>query len=221
MLQRTLREGGLTDAAQSIRPNVEARRRQILDAASECARRAGFHGTRMVEIAQAAGLSVGQIYRYFESKEAIIGALIAEDVAQTHDHFAELERSGEPLGEAIVKACPKHVDETYDSERTALMLEVLAEASRNPRAADVLRAADESERAFRLEILRKVAPPGCSERELAARGEVISMLFDGMAMRAVANPAPDRDAVCAVMQSVIRRLIAEPPETVSARGNNP
>jgi AcrR family transcriptional regulator len=173
----------------------------------------------MVEIAQAAGLSVGQIYRYFASKEAIIGALIAEDVARTHDHFAELERSGGPLREAIVGACPRHVDETYDSERTALMLEVLAEASRNPRAAEVLRAADQSERTFRREILRKVAPPGCSERELAARGEVISMLFEGMAVRAMTNPNPDRAAVCAVMQSVIRRLIADPGELTAAGGD--
>jgi AcrR family transcriptional regulator len=202
----------LTEAVATVRPNVEARRRQILDAASRCARRAGFHGARMSEIAQAAGLSVGQIYRYFESKEAIIGALIAQDVAEKRDQFSELERSGQPLGEAIVNGCARMMDESYDSERSALMLEVVAEASRNPRAAEVLRAADQSERAFRLDVLRQVAPAGCSERELIARSEVLGMLFDGMAVRAVTNPDVDRAALCAVVKSVLQRLISDPPQ---------
>jgi AcrR family transcriptional regulator len=201
----------LTEIAPTVRPSVETRRRQILDAASLCARRAGFHGTRMVEIAQAAGLSVGQIYRYFENKEAIIGALIAQDVADKRDKFADLERTGEPLGEAILNGCPRVIDESHDSARAALMLEVLAEASRNPQAAAVLRAADQSERAFRLEVLRQVAPPGCTDRELEARGEVLSMLFEGMAVRAIANPGSDRAAVCTVIQSLLQRLISDPP----------
>ncbi|HEY3697164.1 TetR/AcrR family transcriptional regulator [Phenylobacterium sp.] len=200
-----------TEAAPTVRPNVESRRRQILDAASLCARRAGFHGARMSEIAQAAGLSVGQIYRYFESKEAIIGALIAQDVVDKRGRFAELERSGEPLGEAIVNGCSQAMDGGYGSERTALMLEVLAEASRNPQAAAVLRAADQSQRAFLLEVMRQVAPPGCTDRELAARSEVLGMLFEGMAVRAVANPDSDRVAICAVVQSLLRRLISDPP----------
>lgn len=52
------------------RTDAETRRQQIVDAASACARRSGFHGASMAEIAQTAGLSVGQIYRYFENKEA-------------------------------------------------------------------------------------------------------------------------------------------------------
>ena len=61
----------MTKLTASTRSNGEARRQQIVDAASTCARRAGFHGASMAEIAHAAGLSVGQIYRYFENKEAI------------------------------------------------------------------------------------------------------------------------------------------------------
>ena len=56
-------------AHPDARKGPEARREQILDAACDCVRRAGFHGASMAEIAQAAGVSVGQIYRYFENKE--------------------------------------------------------------------------------------------------------------------------------------------------------
>src|ERR1700751_4700643 len=97
------------DANTTLRPTPEARRQQILDAACECVRKAGFHGASMAEIAQAAGLSVGQIYRYFENKEAIIAAIVAQDLAAIREKFAELESSGQPLTEAVIALCGEAV----------------------------------------------------------------------------------------------------------------
>lgn len=166
----------------------------------------------MAEIAQAAGLSVGQIYRYFENKEAIIAAIVARDMAEMRDKFAELQNSGEPLRDAIIDGCVQAMDEQYELERSALMLEVLAEAARNPRVAAIVQAADIEERALAHDILRQVLPPECGERELAARGEVLSMLFDGMAMRGVNNPAGDRQAIREVLRIVLRHLLVERPD---------
>jgi AcrR family transcriptional regulator len=201
----------MTELTPSIRPNVETRRQQIVDAASTCARRAGFHGASMAEIAQAAGLSVGQIYRYFENKEAIIAAIVAQDMAEMRDKFAKLQSSGEPLIEAILDSCSQAVDDHYDLERSALTLEVLAEAARNPRAATILQDADAEGRVFRHDVLRQVLPPGCGERELAARGEVLAMLFEGMAVRGLNNPASDRTAIGEVLRAMLRHLLVEMP----------
>ena len=117
----------MTEVTPASRPNAEARRQQIVDAASACVRRAGFHGASMAEIAHAAGLSVGQIYRYFANKEAIIADIVARDMAAMRDKFSELQNSGEPLLEAIINSCSQAVDDYYDPERSALMLEVVAE----------------------------------------------------------------------------------------------
>jgi AcrR family transcriptional regulator len=65
---------------------LAARRQQILDAALVCFDRSGFHRTSMQDIFDEAGLSTGAVYRYFDSKEAIIEA-IAE---QRHSREAEL-----------------------------------------------------------------------------------------------------------------------------------
>ena len=53
--------------------HLEARRTQILDAAVACFSRNGFHQTTMQHICGEAGLSPGAVYRYFDSKEAMIG----------------------------------------------------------------------------------------------------------------------------------------------------
>jgi AcrR family transcriptional regulator len=201
----------VTETPPSGRPNVELRRQQILEAASACARQSGFHGASMAQIAQAAGLSVGQIYRYFENKEAIIAAIVAQDVAEMRQKFSELENSGQPLAEAIINSCADSIARNYDADRAALRLEVLAEAARNPRVAEILRRADAEERTFKLEILQRISPPGCGERELVARGEVLSMLFEGMVVRAVNNPDSDHVAIADVLRVVLRHLLTEAP----------
>jgi AcrR family transcriptional regulator len=76
---------------------LAARRQQILDAALVCFDRSGFHRTTMQAIFEEAGLSVGAVYRYFDSKEAIIEA-IAE---QRHAREAEL------IAEAMAVADPR------------------------------------------------------------------------------------------------------------------
>jgi len=200
----------MTEVRPANRPNAEERQQQIVDAASACVRRAGFHGASMAEIAQTAGLSVGQIYRYFENKEAIVAAIVARDMAEMRDKFSVLQNSGEPLREAIINGCVQAMDEQYELGRSALMLEVLAEAARNPRVAAIVQAGDIEERAFAHDILKQVLPPDCSERELTARGEVLSMLFDGMAIRGVNNPTGDREAIREVLRAVLQHLLVKP-----------
>ncbi len=53
----------------------EDRREAILDAALELFVERGFYGTAVPEIADRAGVGAGTIYRYFESKEALVNAI--------------------------------------------------------------------------------------------------------------------------------------------------
>src|SRR5262245_27021001 len=60
------------------------RRQQIMDAAIVCFRTHGFQQTNMAAICAAAGLSAGAVYRYFPSKDALIGAIMEQHVADLH-----------------------------------------------------------------------------------------------------------------------------------------
>lgn len=55
---------------------VADRQEAILGAALELFAERGFHGTAVPEIAERAGVGAGTIYRYFESKEAIVNVLL-------------------------------------------------------------------------------------------------------------------------------------------------
>lgn len=199
----------MTESPPSNRPTVEARRQQILAAAARCARRSGFHGASMSDIAQAASMSVGQIYRYFENKEAVIAAIVDQDVQDMREKFAELETSGTSLADAVIERAEESLAWNYDPERAALRLEVFAEAARNPRVAAMLQASDAQERAFRRDFLKRTGPPGASDADLDARGEVLNMVFEGMLIRGVNNPDSDRAAIAEVLRSTLRQLLVD------------
>ena len=161
----------------------------------------------MAEIAKAAGLSVGQIYRYFDNKEAIIAAIVAQDLAEMREKFAEMESRPGTLLDAITEQMPEAVDKCFDPGRAALVLEVLAEAARNPKVAAIVRAADEQERTFAATMMARSRKPEWSDAEFQARCEVVGMLFDGMVMRAVNHPDTDREALARVLDGAIRQLL--------------
>jgi AcrR family transcriptional regulator len=58
------------------------RRAEILAAAERCFARSGFHRASMQEICAEAGMSPGNLYRYFDSKEAIIAGISERDRAE-------------------------------------------------------------------------------------------------------------------------------------------
>ena len=55
---------------------LEERKSDIIDAAEACFLRRGFHQTTMQDICRESALSPGAIYRYFNSKDGIIAAVI-------------------------------------------------------------------------------------------------------------------------------------------------
>jgi TetR/AcrR family transcriptional regulator, transcriptional repressor of aconitase len=58
--------------------HLDARRRQIVDAAIVCFARDGFHRATMQDICREARLSPGAIYRYFSGKDEIVEAIADE-----------------------------------------------------------------------------------------------------------------------------------------------
>jgi TetR/AcrR family transcriptional regulator, fatty acid metabolism regulator protein len=60
------------------RASAEDRRRQILAAAVKVFARQGFHGCRVSDIADEAGVAYGLVYHYFGSKDTILDTLFEE-----------------------------------------------------------------------------------------------------------------------------------------------
>src|SRR5262245_22704102 len=64
------------------RPLTDDKRRIILDAALGTFAARGYHGTSVPEVAEAAGVGVGTLYRYFADKNALVNE-VYRDAKQT------------------------------------------------------------------------------------------------------------------------------------------
>src|SRR5437868_10354163 len=114
------------------------RRCQILDAALVCFAQRGFHQTSMHDISAEAGISVGLIYRYFENKEAVISAM-ADRHKQEISEVLERARQAPTLLESLEILFTAHCCEDAPQLVSAFVVDLYAEASRNPRVADLVR----------------------------------------------------------------------------------
>jgi AcrR family transcriptional regulator len=75
----------------------------ILTATARVLKRDGFDRASTNRIAEAAGVSIGSLYQYFPSKEALVAALVEHHMAEMRAVLiAEMERVRDaPLGEAV------------------------------------------------------------------------------------------------------------------------
>ena len=70
---------------------------EILDGVRRAFSEKGFDGASMQDLARSCGMSVGNFYRYFPSKAAIVAALILRDLADMEATFREILTSTDPM----------------------------------------------------------------------------------------------------------------------------
>src|SRR5205807_4500268 len=114
------------------------RRSLILEAALVCFAKRGFHQTSMHDISGEAGISVGLIYRYFENKEAVISAM-ADRHKEEIQQMLERARQAPSLFESLEILFTAHCCENSPKVLSAFVVDLYAEASRNPQIADLVR----------------------------------------------------------------------------------
>lgn len=119
------------------------RRVQILDAAIACFVKHGFHETSMHDISTEAGISVGLIYRYFANKEAVIAAMADRHKKHIQD-LVEQARQAPTLLEALEVLFTAHCCEESPKVHSTFVVDLYAQASRNPQIADIVRDVTET-----------------------------------------------------------------------------
>src|SRR5437868_10434593 len=122
-------------------PQIEStldRRVQILDAALVCFAKRGFHQASMHDISAEAGISVGLIYRYFENKDAVISAMADRHKQEIHE-VLKRARQAPSLLESLEILFTAHCCENEPRVVSAFVVDLYAEASRNPHVADLVR----------------------------------------------------------------------------------
>ncbi|MBB3980524.1 TetR/AcrR family transcriptional repressor of uid operon [Sphingobium fontiphilum] len=150
----------------------------------------GFHQTSMSELAAAADMSVGLIYRSFKSKAEIIEAIVHADF---DEKIADLERIRQRLGTGEI-TIEKSIEELFlhamrDSDE-ALSFDILAEGSRNERVGQTIGKMCERLRSY-LRGFALAANPSLAGDQLEGAAELMLGCMFGLGHRRLAMPRLD------------------------------
>ena len=174
------------------------RRMQILDAAKRCFRNRGFHQTTLRDIAHEFGMSVGHIYNYFESKEAIIEALVEMQTARLIEMISEGGCSTPTSDQTDARRrLEQFVDIFMDPDSAHLAVAIMDEALINPRVYELTVDATSRVRDFIIkthyefgdEDYRRKIPASLFE----ARVVSFRSMLEGLRFTLLFNPTIDRE----------------------------
>lgn len=204
----------MTAAARQVQAPDRARsqRERILDAARQCFIEHGFHGASMAQIAQAAGISAGLAYRYFDSKHAIMLAIIDGQLQLARECLPAICHGRDVL-EAVLADFSLWQRGSSPQVSAALFLETSAEGTRSPEIAQALQRSDAW---VRREFQRQLS--GHDDGQAEDRALLLQCLIEGLLVRAAREPGLDPARLRRAMQP-IREWLAAPPEGPASAGS--
>ena len=157
----------------------------------------------MGQIATEAKMSVGQIYRYFPSKEAIVHAIVERIVANRLRWMVNRDKRID-FAALLAHRGAAHYPAEEQSDRV-LLLEITAEASRNSAVAEIVREADRRLQEQAVALVRADFPQ-LSEAEAAARVEFVAVMSEGTAFRRVTEQNADPALLEGLYRDVLSRM---------------
>ncbi|MFI9604379.1 TetR/AcrR family transcriptional regulator [Streptomyces sp. NPDC052043] len=140
----------------------QARRRHIINAATELFAAKGFERTTTAEICRAAGMSAGNLFHYFPNKRAIFHAVFEED---EHDGTTKAERlaaarTADDPWTALLDVVDLLAAPATEPLVPALVMEAMIQAYRDPELEALLSRDNDEERSTIVTLLRDAAAAG-------------------------------------------------------------
>jgi TetR/AcrR family transcriptional repressor of uid operon len=190
------------------------RRTEILAAAQRCFVRSGFHGASMHDICAEAGMSPGNLYRYFPSKEALIAGIAERDRAEVAQQFASADLSQGLF--AVLEGLAHHHFAVRPREEVLLCTEVMAEARRNPEIARISHGFDADVRKWLTDLLCNAAARGDIPDDVDFDGVVtmLMLIADGVWWRRALDPNFDPEAMLPIFMNITRHMLRSRPRSV-------
>lgn len=183
-------------------PLADQRSAEILESARRAFAEKGFDGASMQDIARQAGMSVGNFYRYFPSKSAIVEALIAFDMAEMEQDFAAILIDPDPM-QALRATIARRITDAGCQGDGKIWAEITAAALRKPEIDDIASRMEQGVVTHLLTIFSHCA--GLSVDEAKARWTAHAHLLV-MLVKACAMQSPDKPTTADLTRLVLRNI---------------
>jgi AcrR family transcriptional regulator len=156
-------------------PATDVRIDEILGSIRQTFAEKGFDGASMQDLARAAGMSVGNFYRYFPSKAAIVAAMCSLDLRQIESDFSAILTSPDPLA-ALRCGILEHIS-GHDRDEGQLWAEITAAAIRRPEIAAISAQMENKVVQHIATIFAQVTRRDVAEAVLRYRGQCLLLIM--------------------------------------------
>jgi AcrR family transcriptional regulator len=186
------------------------RRGIILKAAGRCFVRDGFRGASIANICAEAKIGPGNLYHYFESKEAIIEALIEVGLEYVPARFKVMAEEGDPIAALMTEMAQVRTDRGWGGQ--TFILDLLAESARNASVTRILRKHSREIRDLLAEFIRSAQKLNQLDAGLNAEVTASIMLsfIDGTRTLTLRDPKIDAEVTAEHLRLMLGRFLRPP-----------
>ena len=191
---------------------AQARRQLLVEVAAECFAEKGFHQTSMRDLAERAGVSLGNVYNHFDSKTDLIREIAKLEADGLQAIQVELDRISAPA-DALNHFVQLYANSCADKVHALLTAEIISEGLRHPEVCDDFLRNRHVLLASVADTIREVqrTAPIAATIEPTDCAEFVLDLVEGFAMRfAFEGKKPTLDSLT-VLQSGVHRLVGSSP----------
>lgn len=196
----------------------ETRRQTILQAAAYCFAEKGIHATSTAEICRVAEMSSGNLFYYFESKDAIVQALAERDRHEISQLLEDARTRPDAL-EGILLILETMLAISAEQQYARLSLELAVEAKRNPAVSAMFLANERQMIQTMVGLLEQGSRQGTIDADIDR--EKIALWLMSLADSAIGLVAVGRDFDpadhIATLRRIVLRTLAPPPANHSTR----
>lgn len=172
----------------------------------------GFDGASMQDLARAVGMSVGNFYRYFPSKAAIVAQLIGHDLAAMEQDFQTAINAPAPL-EALRQQVRDKLVQHQSCNDGQLWAEITAAALRKPEIGLACQHMETTIAGYLTQAFAAATglSPAQAQSRFAAHAAFIVLLVKSAAMM-----APQQDQARSDLNALILRSIDQTLDEIAS-----
>ncbi|WP_459645926.1 TetR/AcrR family transcriptional regulator [Kineococcus sp. NUM-3379] len=168
----------------------------------------GLAGTSTADICRAAGISSGALFHYFASKQEVFYGIFELDRSEWDEAFAAAAADPDAW-HALRGVVDRMATETRHPVVAGLLVEVIAQAHRDPRTAELVAEGDRRMVRGIGELVARLADDGLADPgmppEEAARW--VLTLVESFYGRGYPEPDRDHDADVATVKELVARVL--------------
>lgn len=163
----------------------------------------------MQQVCSEAGMSAGNVYRYFPSKEAIIAGITERDRAEVAARLASAQFTEDFFTTFAELARHYFVERTTDE--VGLCAEMMSESRRNPTIAKIMEECDTDVKERLVTMLRSAQARGDISRDadIGAAVDMLMVIADGVWWRRAVDPKFNAEAMLPMFFDVTRYMLLE------------